>query len=212
VNKATATGTHSHILTTTTHFSVRRLLAGSCKDSLVHDIISFSLSLYNLQGALLEATHTPKASCCLTIHHGSRCDSMSFPTLLWLSRRPKPMAGGAVLGTTSISALQSGHSAFILSHLSTQSLWKKCPQGSNRRSSLSTYLAKQIQQTCPIKRRASVLHHVQEAKRYIYSCKVKHEGAGKSHGVFSRNSAFLVRSRSKDSTATFVCLPVTGLL
>ncbi|BAS92545.1 Os05g0179050 [Oryza sativa Japonica Group] len=54
---------------------------------------------------------------------------------------------GALVETPSISALQRGHSAFILSHLSTQSLWKKCAQGSSRRSSLSTYLAKQMQQT-----------------------------------------------------------------
>ena len=82
-----------------------------------------------------------------TSRHSYCCDSMSFHTLLSLWRRPKPMAG-AVVETTSSSALQRGHSAFILSHLSTQSLWKKCPHGSNRSSSLSTYLAKQIQQTC----------------------------------------------------------------
>lgn len=73
------------------------------------------------------------------------CDSMSFPTLLSLWQRPKPMAG-AIVGPLSISALQRGHSAFILSHLSTHSLWKKWVQGSSRRSSLFEYLARQIQQ------------------------------------------------------------------
>lgn len=44
------------------------------------------------------------------------------------------------------SALQRGHEALSLSHLSTQSLWKRCVQGSSRSSSLFTYFAKQIQQ------------------------------------------------------------------
>ena len=60
-----------HILT---NFSVRRLLAGSCKDSLIDHIISPS-SLYNLQVALCCSSgshNTSKASCSLTIHYGSR--------------------------------------------------------------------------------------------------------------------------------------------
>lgn len=46
------------------------------------------------------------------------------------------------------SALQSGHVALIFSHLSTQSLWKKWEHGSSLSSSLLTYFAKQMQQTC----------------------------------------------------------------
>lgn len=45
------------------------------------------------------------------------------------------------------SDLQRGQRAFIASHLSTHSVWKKWVQGSSRSSSLSRYLAKHMQQT-----------------------------------------------------------------
>jgi hypothetical protein len=134
------------------------------------------------------------------------CDSISFPTLLWLCPLPTPMVG-AVVETSSISALQRGHSAFILSHLSTQPLWKKCPQGSIRRSSLSTYLAKQIQQTCQPK--GTDKFYI--SRRRKYGCQVNNVRR-KSHSIFTRNSPCLVCSSSQDSTATIISLSTVSLL
>jgi hypothetical protein len=101
-------------------------------------------------------SHNEHVLCCHWRRRSYSCDSMSFPTLLSLWRRPKPIEG-AVVGPLSISALQRGHSAFILSHLSTQSLWKKWVQGSSRSSSLFKYLARQIQQICVSKNTRQVL-------------------------------------------------------
>lgn len=73
--------------------------------------------------------------------------SAPLPNLLSLWRLPK-----CVLkiepDVSPTSDLQRGHSALILSHLSTHTVWKKWEQGSSRSSSLSAYFARQIQQTC----------------------------------------------------------------
>lgn len=72
-----------------------------------------------------------------------------FPTLIspschWLpfARESEPK----MLPFTSL--LQRGHKALILSHLSTQSLWKKWEHGNSLSSSLFAYFPKQMQQAC----------------------------------------------------------------
>ena len=67
-----------------------------------------------------------------------------FSTRLWLEFNPG--SEPTILSPTSL--LQRGHDALIFSHLSTQSLWKKCEHGSSLSSSLFAYFAKQMQQTC----------------------------------------------------------------
>lgn len=54
---------------------------------------------------------------------------------------------GVVLSSPT-SSLHRGHEALIFNHLSTHSAWKRWEQGSSRSSSLSTYVAKQIQHSC----------------------------------------------------------------
>lgn len=55
--------------------------------------------------------------------------------------------GGEFSLVSTISNLQRGQEALIFSHLSTHSVWKKCEQGNSLNSSLSAYLAKQMQHT-----------------------------------------------------------------
>jgi len=70
-----------------------------------------------------------------------------LPAILSTRRRPngEPKKDRT---TPPISVLQSGHTAFILSHLSTHWTWKKCVQGSSRSSSSSPYFVRQMQHTC----------------------------------------------------------------
>lgn len=61
----------------------------------------------------------------------------------WLVSLPTDVT----LPLSPISLLQSGHDALIFNHLSTHSTWKTWEQGSSLSSSLSSYLARQMQQT-----------------------------------------------------------------
>ena len=84
-----------------------------------------------------------------------------LPAILSTRRRPKgkPRKDRT---TPPISVLQSGHTAFILSHLSTHCTWKKCVQGSSRSSSSSPYLVRQMQHTCINISRLYSYHTVKE--------------------------------------------------
>lgn len=73
--------------------------------------------------------------------------AIPLPAILSTRRRPKGKPKNDRT-TPPISVLQSGHTAFILSHLSTHCTWKKWVQGSSRSSSSSPYLVRQMQHTC----------------------------------------------------------------
>jgi hypothetical protein len=74
---------------------------------------------------------------------------LATPLAAILSTRRRPKGNPKNDRTTPpISVLQSGHTAFILSHLSTHCTWNKWLQGSSRSSSSSPYLVRQMQHTC----------------------------------------------------------------
>lgn len=139
-----------------------------------------------------------------------RCDSTSPPSLFsfcwcWPSG---PASVDAAVEPPS-SDLQRGHSALILSHLSMHSMWKTCPQGSSRRSSLFENLDKQMQQTWknPEDRRCQL---ITQRGTNVYAWaqdstldKCKMENGWETHGVFRGDSSLLVGSRCQNSAIVF---------